>query len=102
MSLTEIRSFQGLTGSYRSFIQDCSKIVVPLTRLTMKSVTFLWGLEQQEAFETLRQRLCKAPILTLLGGVDDSVVYCDALITDMGAVLMQRGHIIAGLRESAW
>ena len=44
-SPSEIRSFLGLAGYYRRFIQDFSKIAVPLTRLTMKSVVFCWGPE---------------------------------------------------------
>ena len=76
-------------------IQVFSKIVVPLTRLIMNSVAFRWGPEQQAAFESLRQRLCEAPILTLQEGVDDFIVYCDSSITIMGAVLMQRGHVVA-------
>ena len=51
---SEIRSFLGLAGYYRRFIQDFSKIVVSLTQLTKKNVTFRWGSDQQEAFETLR------------------------------------------------
>ena len=39
--------------------------------------------------------MCEAPILTLPEGVDDFVVYCDASIIGMGAMLMQRGHVIA-------
>ncbi|XP_023759636.2 uncharacterized protein LOC111908045 isoform X1 [Lactuca sativa] len=94
-SPSEIRSFLGLAGYYRRFIQDFSKIVVPLTRLTRKAVVFRWGPEQQAAFETLRQRLCEAPILALPEGMEDFVVYCDASISGLGAVLMQRGHVIA-------
>ena len=82
-SPSEIRSFLGLAGYYRRFIQDFSKIAVPLTRLTKKSVVFRWGPEQQATFETLRQRLCEAPILTLPEGVDEFVVYCDASITGL-------------------
>ena len=94
-SPSDIRSFLGLAGYYRRFIRDFSKIVVPLTRLTRKGVDFRWGPEQQRAFETLRQRLCEAPVLTLPEGVEDFVVFCDASITGLGAVLMQRGRVIA-------
>ena len=56
---------------------------------------FSWGPEQQTSFETLCKRLCEEPILTLLEGVDDFVVYCDASISGLGDLLMQRGHVIA-------
>ncbi|KAJ9541941.1 hypothetical protein OSB04_028447 [Centaurea solstitialis] len=94
-SPAEIRSFLGLAGYYRRFIQDFSKIAVPLTRLTKKSEPFVWGSEQQTAFETLRQKLCEAPVLTLAEGVEDMTVYCDASRLGLGCVLMQRGRVIA-------
>ena len=94
-SPSEIRSFLGLVHYYRRFIHEFSKRVVPLTRLTRKVVVFRWGPEQQAVFETLRQRLCEAPILALLEGLEDFVVYCDASISGLGVVLMQREHVIA-------
>ena len=93
-SPTEIRSFMGLVGYYRRFIKDFSKIVVPLTKLTREGVAFIRGPEQQTSFETLHQRLCEAPMLTLPEGMEDFMVYCDASISGLGAVLMQRGHEI--------
>ncbi|KAJ9548848.1 hypothetical protein OSB04_021391 [Centaurea solstitialis] len=92
---TEIRSFLGLAGYYRWFIQDFSKIAVPLTRLTRKSEPFMWGEEQEAAFDTLRRKLCEAPVLTLPEGVEDLTVYCDASYHGLGCVLMQRGRVIA-------
>ncbi|KAJ9544945.1 hypothetical protein OSB04_024652 [Centaurea solstitialis] len=94
-SPTEIRSFLGLAGYYRRFIQDFSKVAVPLTKLTRKNVSFVWGEEQQSAFEILRQNLCKAPVLTLPEGVEDMTVYCDASYHGLGCVLMQRGKVIS-------
>ncbi|TLX67373.1 hypothetical protein E9993_23290 [Labilibacter sediminis] len=94
-SPSEIRSFLGLAGYYRKFIENFSKIALPLTRLTKKSEKFVWGPEQQIAFEELRTRLCNAPVLTLPEGVEDMVVYCDASLQGFGAVLMQRGKVIA-------
>ena len=92
---TEIRSFLGLAGYYRRFISNFSKIAVPLTALTHKGKSFDWGPKQEEAFQTLKRRLCEAPILTLPDGNDDFVVYCDASNQGLGCVLMQRGKVIA-------
>ncbi|KAJ9539430.1 hypothetical protein OSB04_032163 [Centaurea solstitialis] len=60
-----------------------------------KNVGFSWEEEQQSAFETLRQKLCEAPVLTLPEGVEDMAVYCDASYHGLGCVLMQRGKVIA-------
>ncbi|GKA15999.1 putative reverse transcriptase domain-containing protein [Tanacetum coccineum] len=48
-----------------------------------------------EAFQTLKDNLCNAPILSLPDGVEDFVVYCDASNQGLGCVLMQRGKVIA-------
>ncbi|KAJ9560730.1 LOW QUALITY PROTEIN: hypothetical protein OSB04_005890 [Centaurea solstitialis] len=90
---TEIRSFLGLAGYYRRFIQDFSKIAVPMTKLTRKNERFVWGNEQEAAFDTLRRKLCEAPVLTLPEGVEDLTVYCDA--SYYGLRLMKRGKVIA-------
>ncbi|GJR47141.1 putative reverse transcriptase domain-containing protein [Tanacetum coccineum] len=53
------------------------------------------GVEQEEAFQTLKNNLCDAPILTLPDGVEDFIVYCNASNQGLGCVLMQRGKVIA-------
>ena len=45
-----------------------------MTRLMKKGVAFRWFPEQQLAFETLRQKLCEASVLSLQEGVDDIVI----------------------------
>lgn len=92
---SEIRSFLGLARYYQRFIENFSKIALPLTRLTKKSVKFVWVPEQQLAFDELRKRLCDASILALPDGVEDMVVYCDASLQGRGVVLMQRDRVIA-------
>ncbi|GKG15262.1 putative reverse transcriptase domain-containing protein, partial [Tanacetum coccineum] len=67
----------------------------PMTELTQKNQKFDWGEEQEEAFQLLKHKLCAAPILALLEGSDDFVVYCDASIKGLGVVLMQRMKVIA-------
>ncbi|GKD21531.1 putative reverse transcriptase domain-containing protein [Tanacetum coccineum] len=92
---TEVRSFLGLVGYYRRFIENFSKISKSLTILTQKSKTFDWGEEQELAFQTLKDKLCNAPVLALPDGLEDFVVYCDASRIGLGCVLMQRGQVIA-------
>ncbi|GJR61171.1 putative nucleotidyltransferase, ribonuclease H [Tanacetum coccineum] len=92
---SEIRQFLGLAGYYRRFIKRFSKIAKPMTELTQKNQKFDWGEEQEEAFQLLKQKLCAAPILALPEGSEDFVVYCDASIKGLGAVLMQRMKVIA-------
>ncbi|KAD3640060.1 hypothetical protein E3N88_29283 [Mikania micrantha] len=52
-------------------------------------------LGKEEAFQTLKQKLCDAPVLTLPDGNYDFVVYCDASNLGLGCVLMQRGKVEA-------
>ncbi|GJU86100.1 putative reverse transcriptase domain-containing protein [Tanacetum coccineum] len=59
------------------------------------SKTFNWGEEQEYAFQTLKDKLCNAPVLALPDGSEDFVVYCDASGIGLGCVLMQRGKVIA-------
>ncbi|GJT78661.1 reverse transcriptase domain-containing protein [Tanacetum coccineum] len=92
---SEIRQFLGLAGYYRRFIKGFSKIAKPMTELTQKNQRFNWGEEQETAFQFLKQKLCVAPILALPEGSDDFMVYCDASIKGLGAVLMQRKKVIA-------
>nr|GEX84896.1 putative reverse transcriptase domain-containing protein [Tanacetum cinerariifolium] len=60
-----------------------------------KNKNYIWGEEQESAFQLLNQKLCEAPILALPEGNDDFVVYCDASLQGLGVVLMQREKVIA-------
>ncbi|GJU27559.1 putative reverse transcriptase domain-containing protein [Tanacetum coccineum] len=84
----EVQSFLGLAGYYRRFIENFSKIAKSLTVLTQKSKTFDWGEEQEKAFQTLKDKLCNAPVLALLDRPKDFVVYYDASDLGLGCVLM--------------
>ncbi|GJS64337.1 putative nucleotidyltransferase, ribonuclease H [Tanacetum coccineum] len=92
---SEVRSFLGLAGYYRHFIENFSKIDKPLTSLTQKNQKYKWGEKQEEAFQTLKEKLYNAPILSLPDGVEDFVVYCDASNQGLGCILMQRDKVIA-------
>ncbi|GKF30644.1 putative reverse transcriptase domain-containing protein, partial [Tanacetum coccineum] len=72
-----------------------SGIHVDPSKIEPKNKKYEWGVEQEEAFQTLKNNLCDAPILSLPDEVEDFVVYCDASNQGLGCVLMQRGKVIA-------
>ena len=92
---TEVRSFLGLAGYYRRFIQDYSKISSHLTKLTKKEEKFVWTPKCEEAFQELKRRLTSAPVLAVPDGKSSYSVYTDACGKGLGAVLMQNGQVTA-------
>ena len=62
-NLTELRAFVGLASYYRRHVEGFSDIAKPLSELTKKNQPFVWGLEQQNAFDILKDRLIHHPVL---------------------------------------
>ncbi|BBN68979.1 transposable element gene [Prunus dulcis] len=83
-SVTEVRSFLGLDGYYRHFVEGFSTIAVPLTRLTRKGVKFEWSDECEKSFNELKTRLTSAPVLTLPDDSGNFVIYSDASQQGLG------------------
>ncbi|GJZ36881.1 putative reverse transcriptase domain-containing protein [Tanacetum coccineum] len=75
---TEIWQFLGLAGYHRRFIEGFSKIAKPMTKLVQKKIAFECGDKQEAAFQTLKNKLCSAPILALPQEAENFIVYCDA------------------------
>src|SRR6185437_15683985 len=90
----EIRSFLGLAGYYRRFIENFSKIAKPMTELLKNGVKFEWSPACEEAFQTLKDRLTTAPILAQPNIFKSFDVYCDASRQGLGCVLMQEGRVV--------
>ncbi|GJY10873.1 putative reverse transcriptase domain-containing protein, partial [Tanacetum coccineum] len=66
-----------------------------MTKLTQKGVKFDWVDKEEGVFQLLKQKLCSVPILALLKGAENFIVYCDASHKGLGVVLMQREKVIA-------
>ncbi|GJS40620.1 putative reverse transcriptase domain-containing protein [Tanacetum coccineum] len=64
------------------------------TEIRQFLVAFEWGDKQEAAFQTLKNKLCSAPILALPQGAENFIVYCDASHKGLGAVLMQNEKVI--------
>ncbi|KAA0025895.1 pol protein [Cucumis melo var. makuwa] len=89
-TVSEIRSFLGLAGYYRRFVEDFSRIARPLTQLTKKGTPFVWSPACESSFQELKQKLVSAPVLTVPDGSESFVIYNDASKKGLGCVLMQQ------------
>jgi hypothetical protein len=77
-TVTEIRSFLGLAGYYRRFIEGFSKIAKPMTLLLEKGRKFKWDEKCQESFDQLKKRLISLPMLIMPDLRKGFDIYCDA------------------------
>ena len=93
--MTWIRSFLGLFGYYRCFVEGFSKIALHLTRLTHKGVKFEWYEDCERSFKKLKNILVTTPILTIPLGSGRFVVYSDASHQGLGCVLMRDRKVMA-------
>uniref|UniRef100_A0A2N9GE10 RNA-directed DNA polymerase n=1 Tax=Fagus sylvatica TaxID=28930 RepID=A0A2N9GE10_FAGSY len=94
-NVSEVRSFLGLAGYYRRFVEGFSRIAAPLTHLTRKNAKFEWKEECEKSFQELKQRLVTAPVLTIPSSSGGFVIYSDASHKGLGCVLMQHGRVVA-------
>lgn len=62
-NVTHVRGFLGTCGVLRIFIKNFSKIAKPLVNLTRKNAPFIWGPEQQESMQILKDSILESPAL---------------------------------------
>jgi len=92
-SITEVRSFYGLTAFYRRLIKDFSSLMAP--------IAFEWTKATQKAFEDVKQKLCQAPVLALPNFKDLFKVEYDASGVGLGLFQSnQRGLLLILVRNS--
>lgn len=103
-NVAEVRRIVGMASWYRRFVPGFSTVIAPLARLTRKNVHFQWGEDCQAAFETIKQHLVEAPVLSCPDFSRPFTVQCDASDYGLGAVLSQsqdgKEHVICYLSRS--
>jgi len=90
---TDVHTFLSFTGYYRYFVQGYSQIAHPLLDLTKKTEAWHWGLAQVKAFETLKTKMCAAPVLLQPNFNKKFYLQTDASAYGIGAILSQEGDL---------
>ena len=86
---TEVRSFLGLAGYYRRYVKYFAAIAGPLHALTQKDAVFHWSSECQDAFNCLKTLLTTSPITAFPDFSLPFLLYTDASMAGLGAILAQ-------------
>lgn len=94
-NIKQLRGFLGLSGYYCMFVKNYDVISRPLTDLLKKDTLFHWTTQHQTCFNTLKQALVLAPVLTLPDFTKPFTVETDASSTGIGVVLSQAHHPVA-------
>ena len=90
----ECKSFCGVVNYLSLFCQNLQKLLAPIYDLTRKGRPFIWTENHQKTFDTIKQQLAKAPVLSLPDGIGRYTLYSDTSKTHAGSTLwqMQKGR----------
>ena len=90
-TVKQVHSFLGFCNFYRAFIRGFSHLAKPLNNLTKKDTPWTWGTDQQNAFDTLQERITLEPILIQPDLKKPFEIEVDSSGFARGAVLLQWG-----------
>nr|XP_037289927.1 uncharacterized protein K02A2.6-like [Rhipicephalus microplus] len=89
-SVRELKAFLGLLNYYGKFLSSVSTLLAPLYALLAKGVKWVWGRQQQNAFEAAKQAVKNAKLLVHFDPSKSIRLECDASAVGLGAVLSHR------------
>jgi hypothetical protein len=88
-NVKDVRAFLGLASFYRRLVPRFAEIAKPLSELTRKDQQFIWGQRQQEAYQTLKDKLCNTPVLAYPNFELPFILTTDASQVAVAAILSQ-------------
>ena len=71
------------------FCKDLQKLLKPIVELTRKGRPFIWGKEQEKAFQEVKEQLARPPVLHLPKADGRFILYADTSIEGTGSSLWQ-------------
>ena len=97
MTAKGCRSFVGMINFVSIICPELQKLLKPIYDLTTKGRHFIWGAEQQMAFEEINSRLQKPPVLSMPDRKSRFLLYADTSKYATGSALYQAQDGRSGL-----
>jgi transposase InsO family protein len=88
-SASGVRSFLGMVTYCAKFIPNFSDITMPLRELTKKNNRFVWGDQQQRAFEKIKELLTSNTVMAYFDKNKQTELVTDASPWGLSAILSQ-------------
>ena len=85
----QCKSFAGMVNFVSIFCPELQRLLKPIYDLMRKGRQFIWGKEQQNAFEEIKRRLQKPPVLHMPDKVGRFQLYSDTSKYATGGALYQ-------------
>ena len=85
----QCKRFAGMVNFVSIICPELQKLLKPIYDLTRKGKQFVWGVEQQNAFEEIKQRLQKPPVLHMPDKAGRFQLYSDTSKYAMGSACMR-------------
>ena len=85
----QCKSFCGMVNYLSLFCKDLQKLLKPIVELTRKGRPFIWGKEQEKAFQEVKEQLARPPVLHLPKADGRFILYADTSIEETGSSLWQ-------------
>lgn len=93
VNASEVKSFLGLANYMNKYIQNLATLDEPLRKLTQQAVRFYWSVEQQKAFDEIKNTLCKTMNLGCFNVNHATSLIVDASPVALGAILTQTNEM---------
>ena len=93
--VASLKRFLGMVNYLAKYLPHLSSVAEPLRRLEHKEAEWCWCPVHDNSVNTIKNLICKAPVLKFYDVKQDVTVECDASQTGLGATLLQEGHPVA-------